>query len=254
MLEISALLILGALIGIVSSFLGIGGGTIIVPTLYALYPSLSPIEVIYCSLMTVFLSCSLNVGQFAIKKMTPPKTLIMVIVAGTLLGGSLGPLSVNLFSQDTLKKIFAFTLLIMAARVMLSSKAVQEGTTVVMRPKLLSFLIASAGSFVAAITGIGGGVIFTPSFYHFLKLSPKVVTAYSNVAMASGSLIAAINYIPKLPHAPMAYIKYWPIIFLGALISSPLGVKINLKVSDTNKRRILFMTLIILGLKMLFFS
>jgi uncharacterized membrane protein YfcA len=118
---IAFLLLVGLLAGMLSGLVGLGGGVIIVPALVFVL-GFSQHQATGTSLGILLLPA----GIFAVinyyKKGYVDVKVVLLIFAGFLLGGYLGSkLSMNL-PEQTLKKIFAVALLLIAGKVLFFDK------------------------------------------------------------------------------------------------------------------------------------
>ncbi len=265
--EIMALTFLALALGFVSSFLGIGGGSIAVPVLYSFYPNATPVEVISTSLGSIFFITSLNSIQYALEGLLPHWKKIIPLAIMCLLGGMLGSSIVFALEPGIVKKIFGFTLLIIMAKSILHKPKESEQNNQEDVPIIQLMIIGLLGSLLSSITGLGGGIIFTPAFLEISKLRIKRVAPYANIAMvfATGAgLIAHLTaappiltgiYLPHFNSLQLGNVNISVVLFLGigSLISSRFGVKLNGRVSKKTKKRILLALLLVLSLKTLIF-
>jgi uncharacterized membrane protein YfcA len=118
---IALLLLVGLLAGMLSGLVGLGGGVIIVPALVFVL-GFSQHQATGTSLGILLLPA----GIFAVinyyKKGYVDVKVVLLIFAGFLLGGYLGSkISMNL-PEQTLKKIFAVALLLIAGKVLFFDK------------------------------------------------------------------------------------------------------------------------------------
>ncbi len=261
-MELLALLVTGLSVGLVSSFFGIGGGSIIIPVLYILFPSLPPAAVISTSLGTIALSASLNTLRFSKAGLTPGKKKIIALFSATALGAVIGSQFVYILPAAVLKKFFSVVLIVLAIKVFIkkgSSSPSEEGDGKETILKVVCFL----GGFISSVTGLGGGAIFVPFFISFVKLPMKKISPYSNIAMVAASVTGVIPHFfrpgefeLKSELAQAAFIGHVNLLFIlclfaGAFLSSKLGVKLNDNVDESRKKLLLSLLLFGLGLKIL---
>lgn len=260
-MDFGILFLVGAAVGFLSSFFGIGGGALIVPILYSLYPNITDTVVISTSLGTIFFITIINSIHFYRQKLTPTKPIAMVLLISTFLGGWIGSQLTYLVDTNISKKIIATTLIIIVIKNLFftTKLSVEEER----ETKLFIASTGFLGSLVSAVTGLGGGIIFIPMLMTLVRLSPKKVSPYSNLAMVFATFIGCV---PHLFHsleseqiisegvAPFFIGQVnFAIIFIlaaSAFFTSKLGVKFNDLVSVKNKRIILSLLLLTLSLKL----
>lgn len=114
------ILILGFITGFFSGFFGIGGGFILVPTLY-LGARLSMKESIASSLFIIFLFGLFGFVSYEIQGRQINMTISSVFVIGGALGGILGAFIAKRFNQNILRKIFAFFIIIVGLAVFIEN-------------------------------------------------------------------------------------------------------------------------------------
>ena len=261
--QILVLIGIALILGFVSSFLGIGGGSIAVPVLYSAFPNATPLEVISVSLGSIFLISNLNLIQYAKHNVLPPRKQIPLMACACLAGGLLGSKLVIGLDPVYIKKLFGFMLVIITLKTILKkeklSQTLENDSVSNEEITLISFF----GSLLSSLTGLGGGIIFTPAFLEISKLKVRKVAPYANLGMvfATGfgitphllttSQNASGIDVPGLNFLQVGNVNLSVVVFLaaGSLISSPLGVKLNQRVSKANKKRVLVIILIILAVK-----
>ena len=126
-------------------------------------------------------------------------------------------------------------------------------------------LVGFIGSFVSSITGLGGGLVFTPAFLSILKVPAKKVSSYSNLAMLVATLFGILphfftemsqiyfsdNWIQNsfIGNVNLSFIF---IIALGGFVSSKLGIYLNNITSERTKKYLLAATLSVFAMKLLY--
>ncbi len=168
MAEIIELVVLGAAVGTLSGFFGIGGGTILVPALLMIgfdmksAVGISVMQMVFSSIYGSYLN--LKKGTLDVK---------MVLMIG--LGGFTGALSSNLIvstlSAVTLEWIFLGFVLFAMARMFMHTP---DHTVAPKKahPVLLFFIGAVLGAFSISI-GVGGSLLLVPILAGFLHFPLK---------------------------------------------------------------------------------
>lgn len=264
--EFLILLVLGLTLGFVSSFLGIGGGSITIPVLYTLYPKLLPQMVIAISLGSIFLITSLNSLQYFLQRLLPNKKISSIMFITCALGAWLGSEILYYLEAAFVRKMFGVILVVITIRV-LTKKAPEANLDEDWKPRPKSMgAVGFCGSLLSSLTGLGGGIIFTPAFLGILKVPIKKVAPYANLAMVFATGLGTLPHLlvvnlhgdhfsnPILNQFFIGNLNVAVVAILGitSLISSRLGVRLNKTVGPQTKRLILGIILLILSLKILF--
>lgn len=264
-MEMLQLFFLGLSVGFISSFFGIGGGSLIVPVLYTLYPSLPASTIIPVSLGSVFLITTINTYKFSKLSLLPSGKLTLNFLIFCSLGALTGTEVLHLINTQEAKKIMGFILIIMILRLLLF-KSPNNTSKQFKKSHLIFALTGFLGAFISSITGLGGGIIFTPIFINVLNIPMKFVSPFSNLAMLISTLIGLIPHFfisPSSSHFTNKVIESGFIgevnmtlimlITFGAIFSTTLGVKYNASVSADTKKVFISILLFIFSLKLLLF-
>lgn len=262
-MEFLILFVTGLSVGIVSAFFGIGGGAIMIPVLYALFPALPPASIISISLGTIVLNTALNNWNFRKAGIGPSQRNLIVILNCSFVGALIGSQVLYLMDASTLKRILGVILLFMALRVAFH-KAPKETKSLDPEKRSLSIGITClVGSFVSSITGLGGGAIFVPLFIGFVKLPLKKVSPFSNASMTAASFVGLVPHLfkegsfeLKSKLAESSFIGHVNLLFiicllLGAFATSRLGAKLHDKASDKTRKYSLVGLLLVLSVRIL---
>ncbi len=167
MIEIIELLFLGAAVGTLSGFFGIGGGTILVPALLLMgYDmkvaiGISVVQMVFASVYGSYLN---------LKKGTLDVKMVMVIGVGGFLGALLSPYIIQTLSAATLEWIFLSFVLFALTRMFMKTKEHVDGRKV--HPALLFFIGVVLGAFAISI-GVGGSILLVPILVGFLHVPLK---------------------------------------------------------------------------------
>lgn len=263
--QILVLIGIALILGFVSSFLGIGGGSIAVPVLYAAFPNSTPIEVIAISLGSIFFIANLNLIQYRKHNVLPPKKQIPIMAITCLIGGYLGSQIVLGIDPKIMKKLFGLILILLALKAIFQKQKNIEGERVESVANRPMGIICFFGSLLSSLTGLGGGIIFTPAFLEVSRLKVKKVAPYSNLAMVFATGFGLVPHllgrnlqpsgiqIPGFDFLQVGHLNVSVVLFLaaGSLLSSPIGIRFNQRVSPQRKRQILIFILVCLSIKTL---
>lgn len=261
-MEVISLLSLGAVAGLLSGLLGIGGGGIIVPVLVWIFQGHTDIPANYLmhiaiatSLATIIVtslsSLSAHHRQNAVRW-----DIVRHLLFGIALGSVLGAYLVDALASDTLKTIFALFLLTAAVQ-LLSGKQPPPHRQLPNRWGM-GFMGIIIGK-ISVLVGIGGGSITVP-FLVGCRVPIRQAVATSAacglpiaITGSVGLMIAGWS-LDNLPAWTSGYI-YWPAFLAIAptsLVFAPLGAKLAHTISVTLLKKIFALLLLFLAIKMLF--
>lgn len=113
---------------------------------------------------------------------------------------------------------------------------------------LIALLVGACSGAIAALCGVGGGLIMVPAFVKFLGLDQKHAVATSLAVIVPTALVTTVRYA-------RADLVKWPIVLvtaLGASVVAFFATDWLKSFSSQELRRIFACLLILVGLKMLF--
>ncbi|MCT4641300.1 MAG: sulfite exporter TauE/SafE family protein [Bacteriovoracaceae bacterium] len=247
-MDIIFLFIVGLAVGILSSFFGVGGGIIIVPTLFVLFEALSPKEIISISLLTIFFNTAYNNFNFYKKGDSPNKKTILIFIIFCFFGALLGNSLINFLNPKAIRILFALILILIVIRNVTKNEILTHNSNQRKEPPIIMATTAIFGSFLSAITGLGGGVIYIPLFQNVAKIPIKKISAYSNFAMMVGVFFALIPHVLE----KNLHLSYASILIIGSLFTGKLGIKFNEIVQAKTKKNLLALILLISALNILY--
>jgi len=262
LIELTTYIITGAIVGVAAGLLGIGGGLLIVPVLSTAFVYfLDTSEIVHLAIgtslativITSFASARAHNRHGAVRW-----DAVKLLTAGVLIGAFIGGWSSQFIHSGLLGKIFGVLELLIAINMLLSLKPSPHREL----PGLAGNTFA--GSMIgglSSLVGVGGGTLTTPylvwnniSMHHAIA-SSTVVSIPVAVAGTIGYSIAGFN-ATDLPSYSTGYI-YWPAFFgivLASYFTAPLGAKWAHQLPIKTLKRGFGVFLIILAIKMLFFS
>ena len=255
--------ITGLGVGFMSAFFGVGGGSLLLPILYSAFHYLTPTLAIPISLGTISLNTLLNNYRFYKAGVYPSKKVIFVFLITCSVGVLIGGAVVNAIDPKLAKKVLAIVLLVIVARLFFSNPKIEEQDPSLQEPIVPLAVSGVLGSFLAGVTGLGGGIIFVPIFITIIKMPIMYVTPFSNVAMSIGAVIGTIPYFFMQPdlgavpaylqrfHIGAVNILYIGVLFLSGFFAGKLGVKWNNSINPKLKKNLLAALVLVLALKIL---
>lgn len=238
--------------------LGIGGGIIIVPTLYLIYGATNRFDdsntlvvAIATSLSCiVFTSASAAFAQYRKKKVLWEIVIKLLpwLLAGSVLAAYLIPFVPTLILKSTIA-----CFLICIAIIMISSWQPPAGR--VFPGYFGSGLVGTSAGFVSGSAGIAGGNVIVPTLI-FFNIAPHNSTATSSFLGVPIALSGSLGYLFLAPQAIhpelIGYvdkIAFIPII-LGSITAAPIGVKIAHNISPPLLKKIFGCMLILASARM----
>ncbi len=113
---------------------------------------------------------------------------------------------------------------------------------------LIPLLIGVLGGMVAALCGVGGGIIMVPAFVYLLGMEQKQAVATSMAVIAPTALMA----ITKFTSQNFVQWKVFIPTALGAVIAAYFTADYMKQLSNAQLTRIFAVILIVIGVSMLF--
>jgi len=249
-MEIFTFSFLGLLVGFVSHFFGIGGGSIIVPVLLWLKPQWSHPQIVFLSLLIVFINSlnNIRIAKFN-QKISFELKSILFLSLGVLLGASSGGHFIDLIPPQYLKIILGSLLLISALKIFRKKNHQKNSTS----PSWLGLPLGFIAGLIASLTGLGGGMLFIPILIGVYKVAFKSVPAHSNAMMLISSLSALLSqmYKSNLSFSYQSIFESAMILIVFSFIGSFISAKLDLNLSEDIKKMSLASLLSILSIRTL---
>lgn len=241
------LFFLGSIGAFLSGFLGVGGGIVYIPILDYFLGKLGLSDdnlvkaILANSLFTIIFSGSVSsykqyrIGNFY------PKEILFTAATGAVTAVLMTMLikSGTWYSKSVFNYVFATMLLVIAVRMfLLSNPSYTEEKQV----KPISYYITGFfAGIITAMSGLGGGVVMTPTFTDVFKINIKKASAISNgviplFAIAVGVLNLSTPATQQVSDWQVGFIVFPVVIpmILSTFLFAPLGVitaqKVNQKV------------------------
>jgi len=255
------LFVIGSSVGFLSSFFGVGGGLVLVPALYGLFPSMPASMVIGTSLLVTLLNAARNSRAFILQNKKPNFQFIIPIIICSVISSFITRQLIKGLSSQELKKIFIFFLIAVVVKLLMPKSKTSNTTDWTPKKSWLKggFLGLCLGG-VSVALGVGGGVIAIPLFISFFSMPLLWVPIYSNVVMLASSGVATVLYLLTPSHFDGFYGNISSIgsvhflaaslLFFGGSLTYKKGITLGLKVSDKLKKRSFALLLVIMIIKM----
>lgn len=260
-MDISYLIITGMFVGFMSSFFGIGGGSLIMPILFMVYPEVPAQAIIPSSLGVIFLNSLINNYHFYKEGLAPSKKTVINLGINCAIGAAIGAYALHFIDSDLIKKIFGGLMILIAVKVILSKT--QDSNTQLKEDQTKIAITGFSGSVISSITGLGGGIVFVPMLVSYMRLPLIYISPFSNVAMSFATLIGVLPHFfypigitvnqELYTHTFLGHVNYMFIlaIFSGAIFTTRLGARLNTKVNFKIKKILLSTILFVFAIKTL---
>jgi uncharacterized membrane protein YfcA len=263
-LQVSLLLSIGAVAGIMAGLLGIGGGLIIVPVLFALFLSTGQADTsvamhvsIGTSLATIVLTSISSILAHQ-KHRAILWQVVIRITPAILLGGLAGALIAGILPGSVLRIGFAVFLLLVAVQ-MLIGRAPSSHRSL---PGFAGMsVVGSVIGAISAIMGIGGGTMSVP-FLIWCNVEARKAVATSAAIGLPIALSGTVGFIiaglgkAGLPSLSLGYVNIpaFVCIVIASVVSAPIGARYAHRIPHAKLKRIFAVFLLILAIRMIFIS
>ncbi|PSN12156.1 permease [filamentous cyanobacterium CCP5] len=227
--NIAVLAAVGLLSGVLAGFLGIGGGTILVPIMVQL--GFTPVAAVATSSLAILVtSLTGSLQNWRMGYLSPKKVLLIGFPA--LITAQIGVVLANVFPDYWL--LFAFGMLLvlnvylvgLRKRVVMQAQAQGDGSlaatapeTTTMNPTLARLVTGGSAGFLAGLFGVGGGVIMVP--LQILLLGEKIKTA----VQTSLGVIVITAISACVGHAVSGNVRFDAGLLIG--VGGLLGVQVS---------------------------
>lgn len=258
------LMLLGFVVGIYGTILGIGGGIVLVPVLLWLYPLKSPEVITSISLAVVF--CNAFSGSIAYARMQRIDYRSGLFFSLAIIpGATLGALTSSLIPRQTFNLIFG-TLMIIGGILLFryptrratnnaitnSVAAKKTATTTSISNLKFGIALSFAVGYIATILGIGGGVIHVPLMVHLLNFPVHIATATSHFILTITALSATLTHLINGTLAP--YLHLIIPLAMGVVCGAQCGAQLSNYLQGRLIVRLLAIALCFLGIRILLFA
>jgi uncharacterized protein len=213
------LISLGSLVGMLSGFFGIGGGTILVPLLLLLgYDTkvaigISVIQMVFSSVYGSYLNN---------KKGTLDVQMILVIGAGGSVGALLSGFLTSSMDNKTLESIFLSFATFALIRLFMKTKEHNDQKVV---SKLVLLMIGIPLGAISMTIGVGGSILLVPILVGFLHVP-------LNKAISAGLFFVVFSsFAGFASHALSGNLEYFSGLVIGS--ASLIGVYIGIMLKDS---------------------
>ena len=250
--------ILGLVVGLISSVLGLGGGILIVPIL-PLVTDLSRKESVFVSLFAILVIVLVNTISFLRQKKVDKRAAFifgpMTAVGAVVAVQFISPHFTNEGLRITLAMVLLFWGGLNVYKVFIQKSHLTEPGSgdFSLSKKVTYFALALGAGALSGLLGIGSGLIISLLFVGLAWLDTDKISPSSNAVMVFTTLAGALTYMAQLGFKSSSEfaLNYSLPIIAGALITSYFGRKIQGRVDRKLRAIILIVLLFVLSARTL---
>ncbi len=254
MYEVPIFIALGLIIGIASGLLGIGGGIILIPSLFYIFslihvdPSIQMQMAIGTSLASVVISTlSSSIANY--KRSTIIFSIVFFIGIGSACGSIFGAYLVSSLPQILLRYLFCFFTCFLGIRCLLSKQKTHVKRSLPKKPLLIlmGFVISS----IATVLGIAGGILNVPILSYFSIPIRKAIGTSSALAFIVACISSISLFLIDSHMSETSSLIYWPAFFWISIttpFAAPLGVRLAHYFHPDHLKKILGVILVTTGI------
>lgn len=259
-------ILVGGLVGIASGLFGIGGGILMVPFLYYLMDGsawsglVTPIQyqaaLAHATSLTVIVPTALSgLVAFRRRQAIEWSTVVPLGVAAAfaaLIGSQVGAW----LPTSALKTIFGVLVLVTGVRILSGRRGSQDGDLAPRTmPRWISVVAGGLVGFLAALLGVGGGVVAIPILLRWAKMDIRSVAPASIGIILFAAPAGVLGYVLAgsalvgMPSGSLgfAYLPAAVAMAPGAIAFAPLGARWNQRMHSEVLRALFAAFLVLVG-------
>ena len=188
----------GAAVGLLGGMIGLGGAEFRLPLLIGIFGFAALAAVILnkaMSLIVVVTAIPARLLAVPLAELTPHWTIVVNLLAGSLLGAWLGASWATRMRSATLYRVLAVLLVLIAAALAVNHLGAASGLDLDPAATAILGLVAGAGiGIVAALMGVAGGELLIPTIVLLYGLDIKIAGSLSLLISLPTMLVAFARY------------------------------------------------------------
>ncbi len=266
-MEATLYLVLGMVIGTIGTLIGAGGGFILMPILFLIYPSRPASELTSISLLVVLANAISGTIPYAFKKRIHFKSSLLFSIF-TIPGAIAGVFFLDKINISLYHHIFGLFLILSGAYLYIYPDKKEIHSLDLFQGKQINvqltdtqnnqynfrynifgaILISIIVGFLSSLLGIGGGIIHVPMMIKLLNFPVFIATATSHLTLGVTSLIGSIVHWFKND------IKQADILITlipGVILGAQIGAKLSDRIKGNLIIRILSISIVLVGIRLL---
>ncbi len=235
---------------------GVGGGFLLVPLLLYLHPEQHSVWVVSVSLLVVALNATSGTLVFLFRRRVHLRVALVFLAAslpGSVLGVWLGPLLPRTIFEVVFGVAlicYALVLLVKKEKPSVSQKEmIMDQSHFSARFYLKGTGISLVVGFVAALLGIGGGVVYVPVLFYLFGFPILLATGTSQFILAGASWFSSLTHYQQGHLDLSAPLLWW--LAGGAIVGAQLGARLANRISSQTVLRILSVVMGVVGIRLL---
>lgn len=248
---------LGIAVGVLGTLIGAGGGFLLAPVLLLLYPDDSPETITSITLSVAMVNAMVGSVSYARQKRIDYRAGIVFAIA-SIPGAIAGALVTTSLPRRTFDLIFGVAMVALAVALFIRTRrgpVSPEGAPPAVRDRrwwIKGIAISAVVGFIAAILGVGGGIVHVPALAYLLQFPVHMATATSHFVLGITAGTAVLTHIAS--DAFQSGIRRALMLCLGAAIGAPIGARLSRRLKDTWIVRGLAIALLMVGLRLMLLS
>jgi len=264
MIPIDMLVIVGISLaaGIIGAIVGIGGGFLIVPMLIFIFGLSAQVSAGTSLIALVFTALSGTVGYTWQRRIDYRLGLSLAVASAP--GAVLGSIASTYLTSKIVTVLFGCFLILVSIYIAFGTPPTHSGTGVAgwrrrlvdrdgkefeftVRHLAFAYPLVFLAGFITGFFGVGGGALQVPVMIMLLGVPPEIATATSALMIVVSALSGAITHIQL---SNVAY-EFTPFIIIAVIVGAQIGVQVQRLASGLTLRRLLALSVIIVGLRMI---
>jgi uncharacterized protein len=265
-MDILIYIVIGAIAGLASGMLGLGGGILVVPGLLIVFahmaiPKMYIMHLAAGTSFSVMIITTLSSALSHYRRGSVDRSLLIILLPGMLLGVIAGAVLAHFLDSFVLRMIFGSFLVLIGIQMFrqsfLKPKVVKEEPASQAIPKFLRPISVFVGMISGAL-GVGPGSMLIPYLTHKkvpMRRSIGTVVALALPIAIVGAITFALTGLGA--HMTLAYRTgyiYWPafvVVAAGSMVFAPIGAKVSYIVPSIILKRIFTVLLFVLAIHLL---
>lgn len=242
---VGRLLLVGAVAGLLSGMLGVGGGIIMVPLLVGVlgFDQHRAHATSLAAIILIAVAGSLRFGLAG--EIVIPVGLALGV--GGLVGSTLGAHLMHRLSPTALKAVFGVVMILAGARMVLGGDPGPGQPAADVVGALIGVAIGLVAGVASGVAGIGGGVVMVPAMIFFLGVDQHAAEGSSLLAIL---FTAVAGTRVNVSHGRVA-VGQATVIGLGGVLSALAGASLALYISGSTLTRLFGAFVTAVGVRML---
>ena len=243
--SVAALLAVGAVAGLLSGVLGVGGGIIMVPLLTGFLAFDQHRAHAHSLAAIVLIALSAATGFAVAGEIDPAVGLALGL--GGIVGSTAGAHLMHRLSPDALRLVFGLIMIATGVRMFWGGASEAGAEIEAIAGLAIAVGIGLVAGVASGVAGIGGGVIMVPAMVFLLGMDQHLAEGTSLMAIlftaVAGTRVNLKNRRVDLRQAT--------VIGVGGVLSALVGVRLALELSSETLTRVFGVFVALVGLRMI---